>query len=349
MGRRSSAPQFPSADLMNDTSTVTPTARLSAVRSRNAATTISLVVIFLALVIFFAWRSPNFLTLVNLVNLASTLAIVGVVAIGETLIMVAGGLDISVGSVAALTGTIMSVLLFKAHIPSIWLCALLGLLSGAVVGAANGLLTTRFQINALIATLGTFSIARGLAFVLSGGQSNLLNDPGFQFIGRGSIAGIPFSLLLMLALYGGFWVLLNHTAFGRNLYAIGGSREASRLSGIRVNQHLLIAYTLCGLFGALGGIINISQLGSSTPQSAVGLEFTVIAAVVLGGTSLSGGKGSLVGTLIGVIILRIIDNGLTLLSISSFWQDVARGAVLLFAVGFDQLRQRWSTRERRHD
>ncbi len=219
------------------------------------------------------------------------------------------------------------------------------MVGGTLVGVVNGLLTTRFRINPLITTLGTFSIARGLAFVLTGGQSNLVNDPVFQFIGRGNIAGIPFSLLLMLALYLIFYIALAHTPFGRNLYAIGGSREASRLSGIRVNRHLLIAYALCGFFGALGGVINISQLGSSTPVSAIGLEFTVITAVVLGGTSLSGGKGSLLGTLIGVVILRIIDNGLTLLSISSFWQDVARGAVLLFAVGFDQLRQRWSARE----
>jgi ribose transport system permease protein len=317
--------------------------------TRSAATTLSLGVIILALVAFFTWRSPNFLTAINLVNLASTLAIVGVVAIGETLVMVAGGLDISVGAVAALTGVITSVLLVKYNVPSLWLCLLVGMAGGTLVGVVNGLLTTRFRINPLITTLGTFSIARGLAFVLTGGQSNLVNDPIFQFIGRGNIAGIPFSLLLMLALYFIFWVVLTQTPFGRNLYAIGGSREASRLSGIRVNRHLIIAYALCGFFGALGGVLNVAQLGSSTPVSAAGLEFTVITAVVLGGTSLSGGKGSLVGTLIGVIILRIIDNGLTLLSISSFWQDVARGGVLLFAVGFDQLRQRWAAREVHRD
>jgi ribose transport system permease protein len=330
---------------MNRASSVVASAGWS---TRNAATTISLLVTFLALVGFFAWQSPNFLTTINLVNLASTLAIVGVVAIGETLVLITGGVDISVGAVAALTGVFTSVLLLEYRIPSIWLCALIGMVAGALVGFTNGLLVTRYKINALIVTLGTFSIARGLAFVLSGGQTNLLNDPGFQFIGRGSIAGIPFSLLLMLALYFVFWGILNHTSFGRNLYAIGGSREASRLSGIRVNNHLLVVYTVGGLLAALGGIINVSQLASSAPRSAVGLEFTVIAAVVLGGTSLSGGKGSLIGTLIGVIILRILDNGLTLLEISSFWQDVARGAVLLFAVGFDQIRQRLSVRERRH-
>jgi ribose transport system permease protein len=318
-------------------------------RSRDAATTISLLVTFLVLVGFFAWQSPNFLTAINIVNLASTLAIVGVVAIGETLVLITGGVDISVGAVAALTGVTTSVLFLEYNISSIWLCVLAGIIAGAFVGFVNGILVTRFKINALIVTLGTFSMARGLAFVLSGGQTNLVNDPAFQFIGRGAVAGIPFSLLMMLALYAIFWVILGHTPFGRNLYAIGGSREASRLSGIRVNAHLVAVYTIAGLLAALGGIINVSQLASSAPRSSVGLEFTVIAAVVLGGTSLAGGKGSLIGTFIGVIILRILDNGLTLLEISSFWQDVARGAVLLLAVGFDQIRQRLSARESRHD
>jgi ribose transport system permease protein len=331
---------------MNATTTVTLPAR-SLWRGRNAATTISLLVTFLALVVFFAWRSPHFLTAPNIINLASTLAIVGVVAIGETMVLITGGVDISVGAVAALTGVVMSVLLLEYEVASLWLCALIGVIAGTLVGVVNGLLVTRFKINALIATLGTFSIARGLAFVFSGGQSNLVNDATFQFIGRGNIGGVPFSLILMIVLYVIFWLVLNHTPFGRNLYAVGGSREASRLSGIRVNRHLLIVYTICALLAALGGIINVSQLASSAPRSSVGLEFTVIAAVVLGGTTLAGGKGTLIGTLIGVIILRIIDNGLTLLNISSFWQDAARGGVLLLAVGFDQLRQRWAARERR--
>jgi ribose transport system permease protein len=337
---------------METSTSVTPAAAPRTRTSRgsaNAATTISLVVTFIALVGFFAWQSPNFLTTRNLINLASTLAIVGVVAIGETLVLLTGMVDISVGAVAALTGVVTSVLLLEYGVPSIWLCAALGMLAGGVVGLVNGILVTRFKINSLIATLGTFSIARGLAFVLSGGQTNLVNDPAFQFIGRGSIGAVPFSLILMLALYVVFWVIINHTPFGRNLYAIGGSREASRLSGIRVNTHLLIVFVVAGLLASLGGIINISQLASSAPRSAVGLEFTVIAAVVLGGTSLSGGKGSLIGTLIGVIILRILDNGLTLLEVSSFWQDVARGAVLLLAVSFDQIRQRLSLRGTRHD
>lgn len=330
---------------MTDSSqAISTTSASPALCTLTITNTLSLFLIYAIMVIVFAALTPFFLTQENIVNIASTIAIVGIVAIGETLILIAGGLDISVGAVAALTGVVTSVLLLEYGIPSIWLCALIGILSGGLVGGVNGLMITRFKINPLITTLGTFSIARGLAFVLSGGQTNLVNDPAFQFIGRGAIASIPFSLIMMLILYGIFAFVLVYTSFGRNLYAIGGSREASRLAGIRVNQHLMIVYILGGLLAALGGIINISQLASSAPRSAVGLEFTVIAAVVLGGTSLSGGKGTLVGTLFGVIILRTLDNGLILLSVSSFWQDVARGAVLLFAVSFDRFRQRWNVR-----
>ncbi|MCC7208585.1 MAG: ABC transporter permease [Anaerolineae bacterium] len=313
--------------------------------SMSMTTNLSLLAIFAMMVLVFSLATPNFLKWENVVNIASTIAIVGIAAIGQTLVLVAGGVDISVGATAALTGVVTSVLLLEGGVNNIWVCAIIGLISGGLIGALNGFLVTRVKINPLITTLGTYSIARGLAFVLSGGQTNLLNDPGFQFIGRGSIAGVPFSLILMLALYVIFFLVLNHTAFGRNLYAIGGSRDAARLSGIRVNRHILATFVICGVLAAVSGLINVSQLGSSAPRSAVGLEFTVIAAVVLGGTSLSGGKGTLVGTLIGVIIMRTLDNGLVLLKVSSFYQDVARGLVLLFAVGFDQVRQRFGQRK----
>jgi ribose transport system permease protein len=208
----------------------------------------------------------------------------------------------------------------------------------------NGAITTRLKINPLITTLAMFSIVRGLSFALTSGQMNQLNSPTFQFLGRGDIAGIPFSLILMSVLYVIFYIILRWTGFGRDIYAIGGNATASRLAGIPVNRYLLIVYTLCGLLAAFGGLILASQLAAGTPQAATGLEFRVIAAVILGGTSLSGGKGSLVGTLLGVIILRTLDNGLILANVSSYWQEVAGGAVLLLAVGLDQLRMRLGRR-----
>lgn len=309
----------------------------------NISTTLTLLIAYLALVVLLSLLSPSFLTTANFSNIARTLAVVGIVAIGETLVILAGGVDISVGSVAALAGVVAS-LLFDNEILPIWGCVAVGLLCGALVGLTNGLIVTRLKINPLITTLATFSIVRGVAFVLTGGQMNQLNNREFQFIGRGDIGGIPFSLLLMVGLYVLFYFILRSTPFGRDLYAIGGNAVAARLAGIRVRGYTLIAYILCGLLAAVGGTILASQLAAGTPQAATGLEFTVIAAVILGGTSLSGGKGSLVGTLLGVLILRTLDNGLILLGVSSYFQEVARGAVLLLVVGLDQLRQRLGRR-----
>jgi ribose transport system permease protein len=309
------------------------------IRGISLTTGVSLVVMYLVMCAVFIALTPYFLTVKNFVNIGQTLAVVGIVAIGETLVLIAGGVDISVGSVAALAGVVASLLWDNGILPIGW-CVIVGLLSGAIVGLANGLIVTRLRINPLITTLGMFSIIRGLAFVLTGGQMNQLNNEQFQFLGRGDIAGIPFSLILMLALYAIFIFILRTTGFGRDLYAIGGNPMASRLAGIPVRRYSLIVYTLCGLLAALGGTVLASQLAAGTPQAATGLEFTVIAAVILGGTSLAGGKGTLVGSLIGVFILRTLDNGLILTNVSSYYQEVARGVVLLLTVGLDQLRLR---------
>jgi ribose/xylose/arabinose/galactoside ABC-type transport system permease subunit len=305
----------------------------------NLSTTVTLLAAYLGLVILLTVITTSFFTPANFSNIARTLAVVGIVAIGETLVILSGGVDISVGSVAALAGVVASMLWTNKVLP-IWGCVAVGLLSGLVVGSINGVIVTRLRINPLITTLASFSIVRGIAFVFTGGQSNQLSNPAFQSVGRGDIGGIPFSLLLMLFLYLGFYFILRSTPFGRNLYAIGGNPVAARLAGIRVRGYSLAAYVLCGFLAALGGIILASQLAAGTPQAATGLEFTVIAAVILGGTSLAGGKGSLAGTLIGVLILRTLDNGLILTGVSSYFQEVARGVVLLLTVGLDQLRLR---------
>jgi ribose transport system permease protein len=312
---------------------------LSRLLSANMTTAVTLATVYVVMAIALTFLTPYFLTFQNFVNIGQTLAVVGIVAIGETLVLIAGGVDISVGSVAALTGVIAS-LLWDNHILPIWGCVAAGLLSGALVGLTNGLIITRLRINPLITTLGMFSVVRGFAFVLTGGQMNQLNEDQFQFVGRGGFGAVPFSLVLMLVLYAVFVFILRDTGFGRDLYAIGGNRVAARLRGISVDRYTVIVYVLCGLFAAVGGTILASQLAAGTPQAATGLEFTVIAAVILGGTSLSGGKGTLIGTIIGVFILRTLDNGLILTNVSSYFQDVARGTVLLLTVGLDQLRLR---------
>ncbi|MHB8629039.1 MAG: ABC transporter permease [Aggregatilineales bacterium] len=300
--------------------------------------TLVLLMAFVLMCLIFSLFAPGFFSINNLKTISNTVAEVGITAVGMTLVLVTAGVDLSVGSTAALAGVVTS-LLWPNVLP-IWPAVLCGLLSGLLVGLFNGLVITRLRINPLITTLATYSAVRGIAFIITGPQDNQLGDPSFEWLGRGNVAGIPASLIIMLVLFAVFYFILRSTRFGRNLYAIGGSREAARLAGIKINVHLLIAYGVCGLLSAFAGLISAAQLGAGRPQAATGLEFTVIAAVVLGGTSLAGGKGSLLGTLIGVVLLRTLDNGLVLLNISSYYQDVARGAVLLLTVGIDQLRLR---------
>jgi len=313
--------------------------RATGSRFAGVATELSLLAVLVIMVIVFAAASPFFLTVTNLVNIGQTIATSGIVAITMTLVIVSGGIDLSVGSTAALTGVVTSMLWTYAGVP-LALAALLGIVAGGLVGAINGFMVTRIKINPLIATLATFSIVRGLAFVISNGQTNQLNNDAFKFLGRGAIAGVPFSLIILLIVFAAFSYVVANTRFGRNVFAIGGNAEAARLAGIPSNRTLLWVYVLSGLFAGIAGILIASQLALSAPRAAVGLELTAIAAVVLGGTSLAGGKGTLLGTILGVLILRILDNGLVLLNVSSFYQEVASGLVLLLAVGFDQLRQR---------
>jgi ribose transport system permease protein len=303
------------------------------------ATELSLLAVFALTVLVFSTASPFFLTWTNMVNLGQTLATGGIVAVTMTLVIISGGIDLSVGSVAALAGVTTSFFWTDAGLP-LGVAAVLGVGAGVLVGLVNGFLVTRIKINPLIATLAMFSIVRGLAFVISNGQTNQLNNDAFKFLGRGNVAGVPFSLLVLLALFLLFGFVLSNTHFGRTVYALGGNPEACRLAGINGNRTLMWVYLLSGLFAGVAGLFIASQLALSAPRAAVGLELTAIAAVVLGGTSLSGGKGTLVGTFFGVLILRVLANGLVLLNISSFYQDVASGLVLLLAVGFDQIRQR---------
>lgn len=326
-------PATPSSPLIRSTAQ----ARRLWWRSLLANSNAGLFLAYLGMVVIFAFISPFFLSVPNIINIAQTLAIIGVVAAGETLVIVHGGFDLSVGATAALSGVIIGILHTNRILP-IWPATLLGLASGAIVGLVNGLVITRLRINAIITTLGTLSIVRGLAFVLTGGQTNQLNVDSFKFIGRGAIGVVPVPLLIMIVVYAAIYVTMKYTDFGRQIYAVGGNPDAARLAGIDVAQVRVKVYLLGGLLAALGGIILAAQLGASFPKAAAGLELTAIAAVILGGSSLSGGKGTILGTLLGVFILRTLDNGLVIVNVSSYYQEVARGLVLLVAVGLDQIR-----------
>ena len=304
----------------------------------SASQGIGLMALLLGMVVYFSWASPFFLSVNNFLNIGSNISYIGIMAIAMTMVIVSGGFDLSVGAVVALTAVTVA----KIHDldVNIWIAVAAGFAVGPIVGLANGLLVTKVGINPLITTLGTMSIVRGLAFVLTGGLTGTILDSGFAVIGRGEIVGIPWPLIILLVWFIIALIVTTSTRFGRDLYSIGGNAEASRLAGIPVDRRKIAVYVISGGAASVAGIVLASQLGAGAPQSAAGVELTVITAVILGGTSLSGGKGTVWGTMLGVFIMGVLNNGLALLRVSSFYQEVFRGAVLLLAVAVDQLGQR---------
>jgi len=282
--------------------------------------------------------SPVFLTPANIGNLLVGVALVGIVAAGETFIMLSGGLDISVGSIVAFSGVVSALVLTGTH--NAFAAVLAGLAVGAVAGFFNGLIITTLRINALIVTLATLSIYLGLTYIVADGKAVGATDATFSWIGNGNILGIPNPIILLIVVFAAGHFILSYTTVGRNIYAMGGNAEAARLSGLNLSRYRIGLYTASGILAGMSGVVLTSRLGSGQPIAGAGLELTAIAAVVLGGTSLSGGVGSMFGTALGVLVLGTLSNGLILLRIPAFYQYLARGAVLLLAVGLDHYRGR---------
>lgn len=289
------------------------------------------------LVLSLGLASPFFLTTNNMFNIGVAIALVGVVAAGSTLVMIAGGLDVSVGSTVALSGVSAASVLASTR--SVTLAIAAGVVVGALAGLFNGLIITKLSINPLIATLGTLSVYRGLTFIVSDGVAIGVTEAPFLDIGSGRLAGIPNPLVILLVVFAVLAVVLHGTDIGRNVYAIGGNVEAARLAGIAVDRYKIGLYTLNGTLAGLAGVVLTARLGSGQPLAGTGLELDAIAAVVLGGVALAGGIGTMGGTVLGVLVLGVLNNGLTILAIDSFYQYVARGGVLLLAVALDQAGQ----------
>lgn len=343
--------QYPGESQMSETET-TPAASqadkqqqsrkrggaLATFLARPTAGLFMLLVFYVVLLAVFSVLSPYFLTTGNLSTIGTNMAFIGLMAAAGTPLIIGGGLDLSVAAVAGLSGVIVA-LMHAAGI-NIWAGCFVALLAGGSVGLLNGLIATGLRLNPLIVTLGTMSIFTGLSMVLTGGLSKPLFLPAFNWLGSGRLFGLPVPVLLMVTVFVAFWLLLSRTPFGRFVYATGGNADASTLLGVPVQRTQIILYVLSGLSGALAGIVLAAMLGAAAPNAAGPHLLTIIAAIILGGTSLFGGRGSVWGTLIAVLILGTLNNGLTLLNVSSFWQDVTRGVVLLLAVGLDQLRVR---------
>ena len=285
---------------------------------------------FLCVFIIMVLVTDNFLTANNLTNIGRQVSVNAIIAVGMTFAILTSGIDLSVGSVMALAGTIMAGLM-AAGMP-ISMAILIGLVLGSLLGAINGFLVAFAKMPAFIVTLAMLGIARGLALIYTGGYPISGLDKSFAFFGRGSIAGIETPIFIMLIVYVIAYVVLTYTPFGRHVYAVGGNAEASRLSGIKVNKILFLVYTISGFTSALAGLILTSRLMSGQPNAGVAFELDAIAAVVLGGAAMNGGKGTIIGTLIGALLLGVLNNGLNLIGINPYVQNVIKGIIILIAI-----------------
>ena len=288
------------------------------------------------LVVVISVLNTAFLDLSNLLNLLRQVSINGLIAFGMTFVILTGGIDLSVGSILALSSAFTAILITSGLDPIVAL--IVGVLGGFLLGVFNGVLVTFGSMAPFIATLATMTIFRGLTLVITDG--NPITDLGdsylFQLFGKGYFFGISVPAVTMIIVFIVLAIILQKTTFGRHTYAIGGNEVASKISGIKVNKVKILIYGISGLMSALAGAILTSRLNSAQPTAGTSYELDAIAAVVLGGTSLTGGKGRIVGTLIGVLIIGVLNNGLNLLGVSSFYQQVVKGIVILIAVLIDR-------------
>lgn len=287
-------------------------------------------------IIFFSLASPYFLTVKNFLNIGLYAAIVGVISCSVTFINISGNIDLSVGSMIAAVGMIASILANRGwnFMAIVAAC----LLSGCFMGAINGFFITVLKLNAFITTIATMQSFRGFAFLITGGTSLPIVDKNYIFIGRGYIFGIPLSLIIMVVTYLIFHFISKYTVFGRNIYMVGGNPNASFLSGIKVNKLKFELYLLNGLMAGVSGILMSAQTGAGIPNAASTYNMTALSAVILGGAALTGGKGTILGTFLGSMVLSMMTNGMTILSVGTYWQDIVIGLVLLLAVSIDAVK-----------
>jgi ribose transport system permease protein len=286
--------------------------------------------------------SPDFLTGNNLANLARQVAIFGILAIGQLMVILTGGIDLSVGSILGLAGAVTAQLLVSGTpiVPAI----LIGVVVGGVLGLANGVLVTRFKLPPFIATLGMLGIARGIVLVITDANTIQGLPDSFQTVANGTVLGIPNLLIVFVIITAIASFVLNRTVFGRYVYAVGSNAEAARLAGVPVAMVTTAVYVVAGVLAAVGGVLLTSRLGAGVPTAGTGFELQAIAACVIGGASLSGARGSAIGAACGALIIGVLNNGGNLVAINAFYLQIAIGALVLVAVGFDQMNSRKKAR-----
>jgi erythritol transport system permease protein len=309
----------------------------------------------IVLIIIFALLSDSFLTLPNVITMTKHVAMNGILALGMLFVILKGGIDLSIGSTVGLSGIVAGVLLQGLHItgfnvvlfPAVWVVVLCSLAVGTLVGFVNGILITRFRVAPFIATLGMLYVARGIALLISNGATypRLAGQPelgntGFGLIGGGRILGIPMAIWIMVVFAAIAFFVLRKTPLGRWVYATGGNERAAELAGVPVRKVKLWVYMISGLCAAVAGLIISSELTAAAPQTGESFELNAIAAVVIGGAALTGGRGNVRGTLLGAFVIGFLSDGLVIVGVSTFWQTTIKGAVLILAVVLDQAQQR---------
>lgn len=303
---------------------------------------LTLLLTFVIICGILAWFEPKFLSRINLINVLRQLSMTAICGIGMVMLVLLGCIDLSVGSVQAVVGVFCVWVITKTGSAAQGIAAGLGM--GAFIGFMNGIIVTKLKIIALIATLGTMSILSGAAMVATNAVSIQVLDPNFLYIGTGQVAlpvlgRVPVPVIILVILVFVFSYVLNHTTFGRYLYAIGGNENAAGLAGIPVVKIKMIAFVLSGILTGLAAIILAARMNSGQPTAGLGFEMQVIASVIIGGVSIAGGRGTLGGAMIGVLILSVLSNGLVLMDVNTFWQNILRGCVIILAVYLDERRR----------
>lgn len=300
--------------------------------------TISVFIILAAEILFFALTADNFFSSSNLLSVGRQVSMTGIAAVGMTILLLVGGIDISVGTMCAFTGVVCTKLVVQGQLP-IWLAVIITLAVGACCGAVNGFMCTYFKIPAMIGTMAMQTIAKGAAYLLTGGIPIYGLPDSFRVFGQGYIGRIPVPLCIMVVVFILGFVLLEKTYFGRHIYAVGGNQEAARLSGINTTRVQMICYIACSTLAAAAGIIMASRVNSGQPSVGVGFEMDAITASVLSGVSLMGGEGRIVNVVAGVLIMGILSNGMVMLDLTEYTQWLVKGIVLLFAVAVNNVQK----------
>ncbi len=322
------------------TSLKVPVVQSRAAHMREVYRRYGIVAVLIVLCMVLSFANQYFLTLGNIADILRQTSINGILAIGMTYVVLTAGIDLSVGSTLALAGIVSASLVTGAHALSPVLGLFAGLLVGAAVGAINGLLVARLSIPPFVATLGMLSAARGLTYIYNDGMPVTDLPDGYLNIGTGAMAGVPVPIIVFAVVATLFWFVLRYTTYGRYVYAVGGNAKSAKTSGISIGKIIFSVYVIGGLLAGLAGIILAARTTSALPQAGMSYELDAIAAVVIGGTSLSGGTGSVGGTVVGALLIGVINNGLNLLGVSSYYQQVVKGVIIVGAVLLDASRKK---------